>query len=53
TLIHLTFLHESASKNPLGIVSNCNKILFHAYFSLKDTLGFILMFLPLTTLALF
>nr|QBK82359.1 cytochrome b [Circus teauteensis] len=53
TLIHLTFLHESGSNNPLGIISNCDKIPFHPYFSLKDTLGFILMLLPLTTLALF
>uniref|UniRef100_UPI0030FE8635 cytochrome b n=1 Tax=Anarhynchus montanus TaxID=50398 RepID=UPI0030FE8635 len=53
TLIHLTFLHESGSNNPLGIVSNCDKIPFHPYFSLKDMLGFILMFLPLMTLAMF
>nr|CAR64968.1 cytochrome b [Leucophaeus modestus] len=51
--IHLTFLHESGSNNPLGIQSNCDKIPFHPYFSLKDILGFIIMFLPLTTLALF
>nr|YP_009433398.1 cytochrome b [Tringa semipalmata]ATD85202.1 cytochrome b [Tringa semipalmata] len=53
TLIHLTFLHETGSNNPLGIVSNCDKIPFHPYFSLKDLLGFIIMFLPLLTLALF
>nr|YP_009104732.1 cytochrome b [Scolopax rusticola]AIT76156.1 cytochrome b [Scolopax rusticola] len=53
TLIHLTFLHETGSNNPLGVVSNCDKIPFHPYFSLKDLLGFIIMFLPLLTLALF
>nr|YP_009479879.1 cytochrome b [Streptopelia decaocto]AOV63725.1 cytochrome b [Streptopelia decaocto]AVX48210.1 cytochrome b [Streptopelia decaocto] len=53
TIIHLTFLHESGSNNPLGISSNCDKIPFHPYFSLKDILGFMLMFLPLMTLALF
>nr|CAE53299.2 cytochrome b [Nisaetus cirrhatus] len=53
TLIHLTFLHESGSNNPLGLISNCDKIPFHPYFSLKDILGFALMLLPLTTLALF
>nr|AHA82036.1 cytochrome b [Aegypius monachus] len=53
TLIHLTFLHESGSNNPLGIISNCDKIPFHPYFSFKDILGFMLMLLPLTTLALF
>nr|AHY87969.1 cytochrome b [Megalaima zeylanica] len=53
TTIHLTLLHESGSNNPLGISSNCDKIPFHPYFSLKDILGFTLMFLPLSSLALF
>nr|YP_007624590.1 cytochrome b [Cacatua moluccensis]AEA35990.1 cytochrome b [Cacatua moluccensis] len=52
-LIHLTFLHESGSNNPLGITSNCDKIPFHPYFSLKDLLGFTAMLLLLTTLTLF
>nr|ABS81372.1 cytochrome b [Pionus cyanescens]ABS81373.1 cytochrome b [Pionus cyanescens]ABS81374.1 cytochrome b [Pionus chalcopterus] len=52
-LIHLTFLHESGSNNPLGIPSNCDKIPFHPYFSLKDLLGFMIMLLLLSTLALF
>ncbi|KAF1538331.1 cytochrome b, partial [Eudyptes schlegeli] len=53
TLIHLTFLHESGSNNPLGIVANSDKIPFHPYYSTKDILGFILLLLPLTALALF
>ncbi|NXJ16892.1 CYB protein, partial [Odontophorus gujanensis] len=53
TLIHLTFLHETGSNNPLGITSDCDKIPFHPYFSTKDILGFIILFLPLITLALF
>nr|YP_009349226.1 cytochrome b [Ninox strenua]APZ75578.1 cytochrome b [Ninox strenua] len=53
TTIHLTFLHESGSNNPLGITSDCDKIPFHPYFSMKDILGLALMLLPLTTLALF
>nr|ABS81370.1 cytochrome b [Pionus senilis] len=52
-LIHLAFLHESGSNNPLGIPSNCDKIPFHPYFSLKDLLGFTIMLLLLSTLALF
>nr|ARV86149.1 cytochrome b [Upupa epops] len=52
-MIHLTFLHETGSNNPLGLTSNCDKIPFHPYFSLKDALGFALMLLFLTTLALF
>nr|AAV85627.1 cytochrome b [Pyrilia caica]AAV85630.1 cytochrome b [Pyrilia caica] len=52
-LVHLTFLHESGSNNPLGIPSNCDKIPFHPYFSLKDLLGFMIMLPLLTALALF
>ncbi|KFP60323.1 Cytochrome b, partial [Cariama cristata] len=50
TLIHFAFLHESDSNNYLGIISSCHKIPFHPYFSLKDTVGFILIIFPLTTL---
>nr|YP_010260059.1 cytochrome b [Eudynamys scolopaceus]UIX54799.1 cytochrome b [Eudynamys scolopaceus] len=53
TMIHLTFLHESGSNNPLGLLSNCDKIPFHPYFSMKDLMGFITMLMLLTTLALF
>nr|ACV66896.1 cytochrome b [Brotogeris jugularis] len=52
-LIHLTLLHETGSNNPLGLTSNCDKIPFHPYFSLKDLLGFMIMLLTLTSLALF
>nr|QNH73796.1 cytochrome b [Pericrocotus solaris] len=53
TLVHLTFLHETGSNNPLGIPSDCDKIPFHPYYSIKDILGFALMFIVLVTLALF
>nr|WMD31128.1 cytochrome b [Cyanolyca cucullata cucullata] len=53
TLVHLTFLHETGSNNPLGIPSDCDKIPFHPYYSIKDLLGFALMLTLLTTLALF
>ncbi|NXR50321.1 CYB protein, partial [Hippolais icterina] len=50
TFLHPTFLHESGLNNPQGIVSNCGKPPFHPYFSVKDILVFILMFLLLLTL---
>nr|YP_010000740.1 cytochrome b [Orthonyx spaldingii]QOD96652.1 cytochrome b [Orthonyx spaldingii] len=53
TLVHLTFLHETGSNNPLGIPSDCDKIPFHPYYSTKDILGFALMFILLASLALF
>nr|AJW59986.1 cytochrome b [Pycnonotus jocosus]AJW59987.1 cytochrome b [Pycnonotus jocosus]AJW59988.1 cytochrome b [Pycnonotus jocosus]AJW59989.1 cytochrome b [Pycnonotus jocosus]AJW59990.1 cytochrome b [Pycnonotus jocosus] len=53
TLVHLTLLHETGSNNPLGIPSDCDKIPFHPYYSTKDILGFMLVFVPLAGLALF
>nr|ACQ72845.1 cytochrome b [Quiscalus mexicanus] len=53
TLVHLTFLHETGSNNPLGIPSDCDKIPFHPYYTIKDILGFILMLSLLVSLALF
>nr|YP_010703305.1 cytochrome b [Anastatus shichengensis]WCO11508.1 cytochrome b [Anastatus shichengensis] len=42
-IIHLFFLHETGSSNPLGINSNLNKIPFNPYFSIKDILGMLMM----------
>nr|QED42589.1 cytochrome b [Cyornis sp. PeH-2019a] len=53
TLVHLTFLHETGSNNPLGIPADCDKIPFHPYYSVKDILGFALMLIPLVSMALF
>nr|YP_009744374.1 cytochrome b [Cynoglossus roulei]QIE13328.1 cytochrome b [Cynoglossus roulei] len=52
-MLHLIFLHETGSNNPLGLNSNVDKIPFHPYFSYKDLLGFIMMLSLLTLLALF
>jgi len=52
SLIHLLFLHQTGSNNPLGLNSNLNKIPFHPYFSFKDTFGFTLIFWILLSLAL-
>nr|QDI93983.1 cytochrome b [Tuxedo flavicollis] len=38
-MIHLLFLHQSGSNNPLGLNSNYDKIPFHPYFSIKDYMG--------------
>ena len=43
TIIHLLFLHQTGSNNPLGINRNTDKIPFHPYFSFKDIFGFILI----------
>nr|Q4VGP8.1 RecName: Full=Cytochrome b; AltName: Full=Complex III subunit 3; AltName: Full=Complex III subunit III; AltName: Full=Cytochrome b-c1 complex subunit 3; AltName: Full=Ubiquinol-cytochrome-c reductase complex cytochrome b subunit [Psammomys vexillaris]AAY17370.1 cytochrome b [Psammomys vexillaris] len=38
-LVHLLFLHETGSNNPLGLNSNADKIPFHPYYTVKDFLG--------------
>nr|ADO21942.1 cytochrome b [Entosphenus tridentatus] len=43
TMIHIMFLHQTGSNNPLGINSNLDKIQFHPYFSFKDILGFVIL----------
>nr|YP_009131653.1 cytochrome b [Acheilognathus barbatus]AJY78497.1 cytochrome b [Acheilognathus barbatus] len=53
TILHLLFLHETGSNNPTGLNSDADKISFHPYFSYKDLLGFVLMLMALTSLALF
>nr|YP_010033114.1 cytochrome b [Hemipenthes neimengguensis]QOW39622.1 cytochrome b [Hemipenthes neimengguensis] len=52
TMIHLLFLHQTGSNNPLGINSNSDKIPFHPYFSFKDVFGFIIMLMALAMLTL-
>nr|BAJ24580.1 cytochrome b [Sipyloidea sipylus] len=51
-MIHLLFLHQTGSNNPMGLKSNVDKIPFHPYFSLKDIVGFIIMIAMLTYLTL-
>nr|QNP09634.1 cytochrome b [Ochthebius sp. IBE<ESP> AN104] len=52
TMIHLLFLHQTGSNNPLGTNSNIDKIPFHPYFSMKDLFGFIMMLTLLIFLTL-
>nr|AQM40017.1 cytochrome b [Tettigonia chinensis] len=51
-MIHLLFLHQTGSNNPLGLNSNSDKIPFHPYFSFKDLFGFIIMIMMLLMLTL-
>nr|YP_010726099.1 cytochrome b [Channa burmanica]WDY83820.1 cytochrome b [Channa burmanica] len=53
TMIHLLFLHETGSTNPMGLNPDADKIPFHPYFSYKDLLGFALLLISLTSLSLF
>uniref|UniRef100_A0A336MWN3 Cytochrome b n=1 Tax=Culicoides sonorensis TaxID=179676 RepID=A0A336MWN3_CULSO len=52
TIIHLLFLHQTGSNNPLGINTNINKIPFHPYFTYKDLVGFFVITFTLVILCL-
>nr|WDY84626.1 cytochrome b [Macrodiprion sp. 2 GYN-2022c] len=43
-IIHLMFLHQTGSSNPLGTNSDFDKIPFQPYFLLKDLVGFIILY---------
>ena len=51
-LIHLLFLHQTGSRNPIGIKRNAEKIPFHPYFTIKDLLGFTVILIILILLTL-
>jgi len=40
-ILHIAFLHENGSNNPLGVKSYTNKISFYPYFIFKDLFSFI------------
>nr|ARH54141.1 cytochrome b [Bradybatus kellneri] len=51
-MIHLLFLHQTGSNNPMGFNSNMEKIPFHPYFTFKDLVGFLVMIFLLMILTL-
>ena len=51
-IIHLLFLHQTGSNNPLGTKSNIDKLPFHPYFSWKDISGFLIIIILLILLTL-
>nr|YP_010700074.1 cytochrome b [Setora sinensis]WCH63220.1 cytochrome b [Setora sinensis] len=52
SMIHLLFLHQTGSNNPLGLNSNLDKIPFHPYFTFKDLIGFVILMFFLIILTL-
>jgi len=53
SVLHLLFLHERGSNNPLGLNSDGEKVPFHSYYSFKDLFGFIVLLSLLSFLVLF
>jgi len=40
-VLHIFFLHETGSRNPLGVNRDREKVRFHSYYSVKDLFGFV------------
>ena len=51
-IIHLIFLHKSGSTNPLGLNRNLNKIIFHKFFLIKDSITSIILIIIIIILIL-
>nr|QEL51216.1 cytochrome b [Menida violacea] len=51
-IIHLLFLHQTGSNNPLGLNSNYDKSPFHPYFSIKDLMGIMITLFMFSLLVL-
>nr|YP_009692239.1 cytochrome b [Limnephilus hyalinus]QEG98845.1 cytochrome b [Limnephilus hyalinus] len=53
SMIHLMFLHQTGSSNPLSVNNNIDKIPFHPFFSFKDMMGFFIMIIILMFISLY
>lgn len=52
-IAHILFLHQTGSNNPLGLNRDSDKIIFHSYYSTKDSVGFVLVLMFLWFIALY
>ena len=50
--VHLLFLHQTGSNNPLGVNRNLDKVPFHPYYRTKDLFGFVVILAALIALSL-
>jgi len=51
--IHILFLHQTGSNNPIGVNSDSDRIPFHIYYSIKDLLGYRLALILFLLIVLF
>nr|NP_038231.1 cytochrome b [Pupa strigosa]BAA89020.1 Cytb [Pupa strigosa] len=51
--LHILFLHEKGSTNPLGDLNHVSKIPFHPYYTWKDIVGFMLVLMCLGVLGFY
>nr|YP_010990144.1 cytochrome b [Polymesoda caroliniana]WOV69032.1 cytochrome b [Polymesoda caroliniana] len=52
-VVHIIYLHETGSSNPLGMNSDAEGVPFHSYYTLKDLVGILLMLWFLVLICLF
>nr|BDQ43595.1 cytochrome b [Pheretima mutabilis] len=53
TILHIMFLHQTGSNNPIGINADSERIPFHSYYSIKDSLGYMIAITGLSCMVLF
>nr|BDQ43647.1 cytochrome b [Amynthas divergens] len=53
TILHIMFLHQTGSNNPIGINADSERIPFHSYYSIKDMLGYLIAISGLSCMVLF
>lgn len=53
TVVHLLFLHQPGSNNPIGLNSNDNKVSFHWLYTTKDIYGIMILFSFLLFISVF
>nr|WNV61886.1 cytochrome b [Chromodoris annae] len=51
--LHILFLHEKGSTNPLGEMNHVSKVPFHPYYTWKDIVGFVVVLGMLVLLGFF
>lgn len=52
TVLHIFYLHGTGSNNPLGVLSDTDKVPFHWYYRVKDIFGFAVLIRALSVLVL-
>nr|YP_010890101.1 cytochrome b [Craseoa lathetica]WJJ70137.1 cytochrome b [Craseoa lathetica] len=52
-IIHIILLHVKGSNSPLGINTSIERVSFHLYYTWKDAIGFLFLFLILFCLIFF
>nr|QKY89084.1 cytochrome b [Macrogyropus costalimai] len=51
-MVHIFFLHEAGSGNPLGVDLDSDKLEFHPFFTMKDILGVVITVFLLLSVSL-